>query len=335
MSSQSGLLLRYKVLIIGSCADERTYLRCLLESEGFEVAESSSGAQAMVDLAQSHPDVIVLDVDTQGMDGYSVCRKIREDNFLQDVPVILTSEYRKGIADRVIGFESGCDDFITRPVEQIEFVARVKAIIRRRALYLDSNPLTRLPGNGHIVQEIQSRLDNGQIFTCLYCDLNNFKIFNDCYGFVRGDEAIKLTAQILTGSVKALGEKTDFVGHIGGDDFAIITGSLSPEEIARDIISNFDLNIRSLYTLEDLKRGYIAFLNRKLQAQQFPIMGIVVAGISNQNMNIMRVEEVSSISAEIKKHLKGVGGSAYLIDRRKDADASLQSKFVRGMALAR
>jgi len=185
----------------------------------------------------------------------------------------------------------------------------------RIMLATNANPLTGLPGNLIIEEKLKQALK--QDFAALYIDLDNFKAFNDKYGFEMGDRALKLTASILKEIVADYDEKDVFLGHIGGDDFLALLYNLGHVmEWVERIISEFDARIPSLYSQEDLERGYIMIRDRRGEMQNFPIMGISIAVVDNENRQFTNYLEVSEVAAQLKKKAKMIEGSAWVNNRR-------------------
>ncbi len=179
------------------------------------------------------------------------------------------------------------------------------------------NPLTKLPGNIVIMEEVEKRIKSSEKFIVIYCDLDNFKAFNDKYGIHAGDEAIQLTGRIFKEALEKKGDKEDFIGHEGGDDFLILTSFEKGKAIAAYIISEFDKRIRGLYDNQDLERGYIEAKARDGLLSKFPIMTISLAGATNQFREIKSYAKVTNIAAEVKKKAKSYPRSCFVIDKRK------------------
>lgn len=190
-------------------------------------------------------------------------------------------------------------------------------LIKMKERAENANPLTKLPGNMVIHEVIDSRIKEERKFMVIYCDLDNFKAFNDKYGIAKGDEAIKLTSDIFKEAAKEKGNTDDFIGHEGGDDFILISTPEKAQQIADYITSEFDKRIRSLYDVEDLSRGYIIAHGRDGAIKQFPIMTISLAGITNAHRGITSYGEVTNIAAEVKKKAKSVEGSVFVVDKRQ------------------
>jgi len=207
--------------------------------------------------------------------------------------------------------------------DELEALARTfnfmtDELIKMKERAENANPLTKLPGNIVIREEIEKRISEGKKFTVIYCDLDNFKAYNDKYGIAKGDEAITLTGEIFKEAIKNKGNNDDFVGHEGGDDFLLITNPERTASITDFIISEFDKRVRSLFDKEDLERGFIVAHARDGSVKQFPIMTISLAGVSNENRRITSYAEVTNIAAEIKKKAKKLEKSCFVLDQRKD-----------------
>jgi diguanylate cyclase (GGDEF)-like protein len=247
------------------------------------------------------------------MDGLEVTRRIRQMSSCAHVPVImLTMDEAK--AATIAALEAGADDCISKPFSPDEMLARVRAKIRRLA---DGGvqPLTKLPGNLLIERELRARFDGRTPWSLLYADLDNFKAFNDRYGFSRGDEAIQLLAAILGDVTRTYGRSGDFVGHVG-DDFVVITVPGIDVRIAERTVGMFDRDIRSLYDVEDLERGAIATTDRLGAQQEFPIMTVSIALVSNEDRTFSSYQQIAQVAAELKKYAKARPGSVWVKDHR-------------------
>lgn len=192
-------------------------------------------------------------------------------------------------------------------------------LIKMKERAENANPLTKLPGNIVIHEEITKRIAENRKFVVIYCDLDNFKAFNDKYGIAKGDEAIKLTADIFKEAAKTKGNPDDFLGHEGGDDFILLTTPDKAQGIADYITQTFDQHVRSLYSQEDLNQGYIIAHARDGTVKQFPIMTISLAGVTNEHRTITSYGEVTNIAAEVKKKAKSIEGSVFVMDKRRDS----------------
>ena len=189
---------------------------------------------------------------------------------------------------------------------------------RLKKLDLDASPLTFLPGNTAIENLLEKKIEQKEYFSFCYLDLDNFKAFNDRYGYARGSEVIKAAAEVVEKSVRSLKHDGDFVGHIGGDDFVVITTSEDHDELCKTIIKNFDDIIVGYYDAEDVELGYIEGKTRQGEKRDFPIMTISIAVVTNRHRTIVNHIQVGEIAAELKAHVKSIPGSAYVVDKRTD-----------------
>jgi len=197
------------------------------------------------------------------------------------------------------------------------FLAMGKRLSKLEELYLDASPLTRLPGGVAIEIVLEKRIDQGQPLAFFWIDLANFKAFNDRYGYAKGNEVIKETAVIVENTVRALGTPDDFVGHVGGDDFVVMTVPHAMQTIAEEIIAQFDRRAPEFYAPEDRKLGYIMGTTRQGVEMRFPIMTISIAVVTNERRKLTGLPEVSSIAAQLKGKIKMDSRSVFVIDRRE------------------
>jgi diguanylate cyclase (GGDEF)-like protein len=218
--------------------------------------------------------------------------------------------------DRVNGLELGADDYVTKPFDVVELVARVKAVLRRTKTARDTSPLTGLPGNFSIGAEIEQRIAADRPFALVYCDLDNFKAFNDHYGFMRGDQVIQFSADVLRQSVADVGDAEGFVGHIGGDDFVAITEADHAEAFCKSVIDRFDDGILDYYDTADALKGYIEVTDRRGERYAFPVVAMSMGVVTNRSRPINTQWEASAVAVEMKEFAKKQAGSAYRIDRR-------------------
>ncbi|MBS4026587.1 MAG: response regulator [Clostridia bacterium] len=287
-----------------------------LTQEGYQMITAYDSEEAIEKIYQLTPDIILLDIVLPNMDGLQFCRLLRNDTRTSHVPIIMLTS-KGNVEDKVEGLSSGADDYMTKPFELIELTARIKSHLRRAMQENTLNPLTGLPGNILIEEEIKKLVhETDKIFDVLYLDLDNFKAYNDVYGFFKGDEVIKLLAHIIVKTIQQHGNKNDFVGHIGGDDFIVIATSDKVDLICQEIITSFDSSILLLYNKIDRKNKYMVSFDRKGKRQQFPIMTLSIAVVSNRNRKIDSHWQVSHSAAELKKHAKTLPGSVYVKDRR-------------------
>ncbi len=304
-----------RILVVDDEPDIRDVLRITLEAEGYEVQEAADGQEALSLVQRISPHLILLDFKMPRLDGRQVCQILKKDILLQHLPIIMLTS-KAEVTDKVQGIDAGADDYVVKPFDPMELLARIRMVLRRTSRALDANPLTKLPGNVSILEELQGRLDEGQPLAVCYVDLDNFKTFNDTYGFERGDEVIKATARILLFSMRELGTPTDFLGHIGGDDFVVLTLPAVVERICRQIITEFGKIAPFLYEEADRKRGFIEAKDRDGRVRRFGLLTVSIAVVTNEQRALKHVAEVAQVGAELKEWAKTHGGNRWVKDRR-------------------
>ena len=301
------------ILVADDDPDILRFVELNLKLEGYEVVTASDGDEALRQAAEHHPAMVILDVMMPKLDGYEVCQRLRADARLGGVCIIMLTAKAMS-ADKVLGLTAGADDYISKPFDPIELVARVKTTLRRSREMRAVSPLTGLPGNVQIEHELQRRTRAGETFAVLWLDLDNFKAFNDRYGFIRGDDAISYVADVLREAVDE--EDGSFIGHIGGDDFVVICEAADAEDVCRRIVSRFDEGVRALYDPEDAERGSVVLVDRKGNEAEHPLLTISIGASSNENMQTADHRELVEIATEMKSYAKTQPGSIFSIDRR-------------------
>ena len=179
------------------------------------------------------------------------------------------------------------------------------------------SPLTGLPGNVQIQAEIKKYFVAKKNFAMIYIDLDNFKAYNDLYGFLKGDEIIKFTAKTIIKNINTAIYEESFVGHIGGDDFVAIVPETNYDEICQNIIADFDTNILKYFADKDVEKGYMEVENRKGVLEQFPLTSISIGVVEVKKGRFANILEIGEAGAGVKHLAKTIQGSTYVIDRRK------------------
>ncbi|HEX6289274.1 MAG TPA: response regulator [Herpetosiphonaceae bacterium] len=304
-----------RILIADDDPSLRSLLEAILEEHDFDVIAVPSG-EALVRAATSQqPDLLLIDVMMPVMDGLEAIRQLRNDTRTSHLPMLLLTA-RTTSNDVVIGFESGADDHIPKPFDPDALVARIKANLRRQARIPLINPLTALPGNKVIAEEVERRIQAQELFALMYIDFDNFKALNDAYGFARGDRVIKLLADILRDLQAKYGVEQIFIGHIGGDDFIAITTLELVEQVCNELIAKFDRDVQAFYDPADAQRGYLRGVDRFGMPRRFPIVSVSIGVVTNESRSFSTFDEVSSVATEMKSYAKKLTGSTYAINER-------------------
>jgi PleD family two-component response regulator len=291
------------------------FVRMSLEREGYEVATAFQGNAGLRTALEQPPDLILLDILMPDLDGLELLSRLRVNPATSSVSVVLLTA-RTDSSDRVRGLELGADDYITKPFDIEELVARVGAVLRRSKAMRDLSPLTALPGNFRIGEELQRRVASGRPMAVVHADLDNFKAFNDHYGFMRGDNVSKFTANTLVQAAVDTDDPNCFVGHVGGDDFIAVMHPDTAETFCKTIIDRFDDGILDFYDPQDALRGFVEVIDRRGERHAFPIVSISLGVATNLRRTFSSEWEASAVASEMKEHAKHEAGSCYRVDRR-------------------
>jgi diguanylate cyclase (GGDEF)-like protein len=306
-----------RILVVDD--DEKIGAICVevLTNLGFEVLTARSISEARRSIRENRPDLLLLDVVLPDGDGFTFMESLKAERASSHLSVIFVSA-RTEVSSKVRALKLGGDDYLTKPFDAMELAARVEAVVRRREQELSSSPTTQLPGSSAIEQEVQRRLESKRPFAFCYLDLDNLKAYNDYYGFAKADGVIRQTGDLLREIILQEGAPQDFLGHVAGDDFVIITEPSSVDAICRRAIEVFDRIIPLYYDRQDRERGYIEAEDRFGQRRKFPIMSVSIVAVMTGRMSADHAE-LARHAAEMKKKAKAIQGSVYLRDDRQMA----------------
>ena len=270
-----------------------------------------------IDIALKNiPSLIVINEDAIDRDVVDLCRKIRKDEDNTITPVIVVSS-KSDKEHRIKILQESIEYFIKKPVDEQYLYYTVKNVNRLLSSNRRISPLTGLPGNVQIHAELKKRITKKEPFSVLYLDLDNFKAYNDVYGFLKGDEIIEFTAETILNCIHNSEFDDTFVGHIGGDDFVAIIPGVECEKICQNILAHFDNNVSKYFTEEDLEKGYIEVANRRGIIEQFPLTSLSIGVVVADSGRFHNILEIGEIGAQVKHAAKSVMGSSYAIDKRK------------------
>lgn len=300
-------------------ADDDPFIARLLEIElraaGYDVRVASDGVEAFELAQERSPDLVLADVMMPNMDGFELTRRLRQDPRTATVSIIMLTA--RGLsADKLEGFAIGADDYIVKPFDTPELLARIRGVLRRAKEMRAQSPLTGLPGNVRIEEEIDGLVERGEDFALLYADLDHFKAYNDHYGFMRGDQAIQTTAGLIEEVARDVTGGDAFIGHVGGDDFVLIVPPDKATDVAEAIVVRFDQEVPALYDPDDRERGFVEVANRRGELQRFPLLSISIGVASTEKRAYAHYAEAVAIATEMKAYTKATAGSSWAIDRR-------------------
>ena len=305
------------ILVVDDDPNVGLLVSVILKSLNYEVITLINGKELLSYLIKNpKPSLILLDLKLPDVDGYELCKKIRENHFMADIPVIILTGVSE-IDSKIKTIEIGADDYINKPFDVRELKVRIKRILKRKEGDSSLNPLTKLPGGPLIEEYIKNRIQTNPNFSYAYIDIDNFKAYNDVYGYNKGDLIIKFLSKILIDVLKRNAVDDYFIGHIGGDDFVIIVTQEKINTICEELIKKFDSSILSYYNEEDRKVGFITTKDRMNNIKTFPIMTLSIAVV-----NVVKKTHYAKIvekAFEIKRFLKSRNNknkSVFHIDRR-------------------
>lgn len=293
-------------------------LKETLQVEGYQVVTVRRGEDAVQYTLRETPHLLLLDMKLPDMDGYEVIRQLRSHPKSMHIPIIALSALDSS-ANKVRAFELGVDDYVTKPFDTDELLARVRTQLRRVQQNFLS-PLIGLPGGYQVELAIKRKLTSADPWSILYLDLDNFKAFNDAYGFLTGNDLIRLVGRISQCVVRDYGNPDDFVGHIGGDDYVIVTTPDRARNLCHRISSQYKAESWAFYHPEDQRRGSISGVDRKGRPYQFPLVSLSIGVVNNQIRRSHTLQEVSYLAAEAKCHAKQSDDNVYHISPCRDCE---------------
>ena len=285
--------------------DEKDYLFKNVKTEEIDIA------------LKNIPALIIINEDKIDEEIIALCKKIRENEDNSITPIVVISSNREK-QHKIEVLKTDVEYFIKEPIDPECLYYTVRNIVKLMYRNRRVSPLTGLPGNVQIQAELKKRLLKKEEFAIMYFDLDNFKAYNDIYGFLKGDEIIKFTAKTIIKGIHKINCESSFVGHIGGDDFVAIIDKSDYDAICQDIILDFDTNVSQFFTDEDNERGYIEVANRRGIIEDFPLTTISIAVVEVDKNRFSNILEIGEIGAGVKHLAKTTMGSTYVINRRKN-----------------
>src|SRR5258706_4545719 len=299
---------RELVLVVDDDEQVLRLVRRVLERAGFECVPVPNGKSAHSAAVEWRPDLILLDLMLGDTTGDQILAEIRGDFRTRLIPVVFLT-VRSSLKDKVEHLLAGADDYVTKPFIPEELVARLRAVMSRSTTTRDLNPLTGMSGNSDILREINQRLKANERFAVLYPDIDTFKSYNDHYGFLRGDDVIKTLGTIILEVLEENPSKRHFAGHVGGDDFVILTEPSLAEPIAEEITKRFDTSVPALYDLVDRERGWIEYEERNGNKVRAEFVSVSIGVVIAEAGSYASAAALAARAAEVKGVAKRLPGS--------------------------
>ncbi|MFA5008368.1 MAG: diguanylate cyclase [Candidatus Omnitrophota bacterium] len=311
-----------RILIVSSDKHLRDILHFCFDGWGYEVFIHELKIDDINVIKKISPDAIVIDVHSATKSHLEICRLLKEDFITALIPII-TLINKGQLREQLLTLKQGVDDYLIKPPDPLDLRTRIEIAIKRSQYSFYSSPLTGLPGARLIEGAVKERIERNTPFSFAHIDIDNFKSFNDVYGYTKGDKALMQTAYILYSVIKKFGNAEDFMGHIGGDDFVFITTPDKNKEICRYFIFMFDNLMPYHYSKKDREQNFIIAHNRAKQIRKMPLMSVTIAIVNKNKPDELRnMVEINERVAEVKKYLKTVPGSKFMADRRTSAKDS-------------
>ncbi|MBT9157350.1 MAG: Alkaline phosphatase synthesis transcriptional regulatory protein PhoP [Firmicutes bacterium] len=321
--------MKNRILVVDDNRLIVTLLKVNLTSAGYEVVTASDGLAGLKAAIAERPDLIILDVMMPEMDGFEVARQVRNNTLVSHVPIIMLTA-RNTSESIVAGLDAGADDYLAKPFDMTEVLARVKAHLRRSRTERSLNPITNLPGNIAIEEKLKQLAASLEPFAVIYTDIDNFKSYNDAYGFLQGDVVLRTLGLIILQCITMCGNPHDFVGHIGGDDFVICSTPDKVDALCQQLITSFDELMPKLYNENDRKLGYVLGHSRDGQHVKHPLITVSLAVVTNEYRSFDSSGQISELVAEVKCLAKQMPHSIYIKDLRSSRASAQDASYERG-----
>jgi DNA-binding response OmpR family regulator len=288
-----------RLLIVEDDNDIATMLQLYFASQGYEVDIASRGSEALEKTRQSLPHLIILDIMLPDFDGFEVCRTLRTHSRTSHVPIIFLTQ-KDERSDKLQGLELGADDYITKPFDIEELKLRVQRAILRAEQQSLTDPRSGLP-SGRLIEEQLRRIIQSDGWALMDVRINAFSAFTDAYGFVAGDDVLRFTAMLLNEVVNQLGTPEDFIGHVGGSNFILITTQDRAEAIRKTLKERFAQEVRAHYNFLDREQGYLLVTDDSGRAVKVPLMTLAVGLISPKDHTFTDIREITELAAEARR----------------------------------
>jgi diguanylate cyclase (GGDEF)-like protein len=288
-----------RILIVEDDFDISNMLRIYFDSQGYETIVAPRGEEGLDTCRRKLPNLVILDIMLPDINGYEVCRRLRENLRTSHIPIIFLTQ-KDERSDQIAGLEMGADDYVTKPFDLQLLLLRVQRAIQRAGWLSLTSPVTGLPSS-KLVEEQLRQIMRRKDWSILYIGINHIDDFNDVYGFVAGDDVLRFTAMLLTEVIDETGSGSDFVGHIGGDDFLIITAPDRAPQTKIRLAQRFDEEVMTFYNFKDRERGHIEIVDSEGKTQRLPLMTLAVGLIRHDTAPFADIREITEVAAEARR----------------------------------
>jgi diguanylate cyclase (GGDEF)-like protein len=290
--------------------------KIVLEARGYQLLLMKDLHSAISLILEDPPDMLIMEkAFGEEKVPFALLNAVKGCLQKTNIPVILIIDEKQALSG-LDWQRYAVDDFIVSPFTPELLRARMQLAEARMIRVFDNNPLSRLPGNTSILQAIQRAIDSDESHGVCYIDIDNFKPYNDRYGFSQGDDVILMVARIAVNVIDELAREGSFVGHVGGDDFVFIVREDKVKPVCERILANFEVVRNMFIPAEDLKAGCYVEKDRQGRETVFGLLSLSIAVVITGSHHFSHYGEVSTIASEVKHFVKKKEGSNYMIDRR-------------------
>lgn len=284
-----------RLLIVEDNLDISNLHKMIFTNQGYEVDTAFNGAQALEKTRHSIPDLIVLDVMLPDIDGYEICKRLRESSRTSHIPIIfVTQKDERG--DRLQGLELGADDYIAKPFDNDELKLRVQGALRRAERESLTDPRSGLP-SGQLIEEQLRRIIHTEGWAYIEIKVENFIPFREVYGFVAADDALRFTALQINETLDETGSTNDFVGNAGGENFVVITTQDRAQKVMERLRAKFDTEILTQYSFIDRGNGFILAPDSTGSVQKQAFMRLSIGCVTPQDGDFADIREITEVAS--------------------------------------
>jgi diguanylate cyclase (GGDEF)-like protein len=288
-----------RLLIVEDDFDISNMLRIYFDSQGYQTIVATKGQEALEMCRRNLPNLVILDIVLPDIDGYEVCRQLRGNLRTSHIPIIFLTQ-KDERSSQITGLELGADDYITKPFDLQLLLLRVEGALRRAGWLSLTSPVTGLPSSKLIEDQLR-RIMRREDWSVLYIGINHINDFNDVYGFVAGDDVLRFAAMLLAEIVDELGAGSEFIGHIGGDDFIVISTPEASSQIKTRLVQRFNEEVETFYNFKDRERGYIVVEDGVGKGQKVPLLSLAVGLIHHDAVPFADIREITEVAAEARR----------------------------------
>lgn len=291
---------RGRILVVEDDSDISNMLRIYFSGQGYEVQVAPRGGEALTMTRRQLPNLIVLDIMLPDMNGYDVCRELRQTTRTSHIPIIFLTQ-KDERSDKIAGLELGADDYITKPFDIEELKLRVQNAIAAADRTRLINDKSGLPTGRLIEDHLRNLMRSDKQWAYLDMKISHYEDFTEVYGFVAGDDVIRFMALVMNEAIEEFGSVEDFLGHPGSDNFIIITHGDQVDKLKERIVERFNDDVKQHYSFIDRERGYILVPDGDNGERRAPLMTMSAGSVSTRTHQFSDIREITELAAENRR----------------------------------